>query len=273
MYSSCLVDPISMGSLHLKSVPSAFTLLNTHVPSNAQGAWELPESVVDDGIPPLYKERWTLPPGTCGLLPTPKGIFFFNSIYPSQLNPLTPECLIFWVLGLHLNQDFWLAYWVQHFNCLPFLLFDGFFLFNDFQGLPWHPDYVSARAQINDASSFTARRKTLKVNLISFSFYSSTQRLEENDVKVLCFLCCNKGRICKQKSFFLISVYLFFYKRHSEYGVSLHNHFFVVLNLNIPAWLLLNASPGLWLFLISEASFSFVFFPFLLFFFSLLLSL
>lgn len=110
------------------------------------------------------------------------------------------------------------------------------------------------------------RRKASKVNLISFSFYSNTQRLEENDVKVFCFsFSATRGEFAKGKAFFLISVYLFFYKRHSEHGVSLHSHFFVVLNLNIPTWLLLNVSPGLQLFLISEASFSFVFFFFLFF--------
>lgn len=102
------------------------------------------------------EREMTLPLGSCCPLWTVKNIFFLNSFYPSYWNTLTLACLIFWVLGLHLNQDFWLAYWVQHFNCFPFLLFDGFFLFNDFQGLPWHPDYVSAGPEINDASSFTA---------------------------------------------------------------------------------------------------------------------
>ena len=75
-------------------------------------------------------------------------------------------------------------------------------------------------------------RKTFKVNLISFSFYSSTQRLEENDVKV--FLVLQQGEnLQTEKLFSNISLFIF-YKRHSEYGVSLHSHFFVVLNLNIP---------------------------------------
>lgn len=109
------------------------------------------------------------------------------------------------------------------------------------------------------------RRKTFKVNLISSSFHSRTQRLEENTVKVFLFFSfCNKGRICKRKSFFLISVYYYYYifclkkNRHSEYGVNLQSHFFVVLNLNNPMWLLLNASLGFQLFLISVAPFFFL---------------
>lgn len=41
------------------------------------------------------------------------------------------------------------------------------------------------------------------MNLISFSFYSSTQRLEENDVKLFWFfLSATRGEFAKGKAFF-----------------------------------------------------------------------
>lgn len=146
-------------------------------------------------IPPLHKER----PRNPGPLPTPKNILLIPSIPPSWISLfLNVQYSGFWGP----SQAFRLAYWVQHFNWLPFLLFDIFFLFNDFQGLLWHPDYVRAGAGINDASSFTAQKENIQNEFIPF-FYSSMQRLEENDVKVFYFsLSATWGEFAKGKAFF-----------------------------------------------------------------------
>lgn len=107
----------------------------------------------------LYKERW--PGHQWAMAP-----FYFSKgtlspLYLSQLNPLTPECPIFWVLDLYLNQAFWLSYWVQHFNCLlPKYLMSS--LLMTFVWAPrGHLRLYKHQAGINDASSFTAWKENI----------------------------------------------------------------------------------------------------------------
>lgn len=61
------------------------------------------------------------------------------------------------------------------------------------------------------------RRKTFKVNLISFSFHSATKKTRENDEEVFPFsLCTTRGEFAKGKAFFLLSVYYFCKKKKKK---------------------------------------------------------
>lgn len=131
MSSSYVTDPIPV-NLHLRdlyplsfSCPIPSSLPSFREPQKYQSSW------VDLSILTLYKERW--PGHQWAMAPFLLLKALPSSLYLSQLNPLTSWMSNILGLGLVFKSSLLTILLGPAFNCLLFLLFDVFFLFNDLQ--------------------------------------------------------------------------------------------------------------------------------------------